>query len=515
MSKIVKTTLMLMTITIFTKILGFGRELVLASSYGATMYSDAYITAMNIPTVIFAIIGGSLSNTIIPIGTEVKINSGEKEFSKFINNTLNIVVIICLILSIIGILFAEEIVSIFAMGFHGETYYISVKFTKIMMLSMIFNGLSYIMTSFLQINNNFKIPSLMSIPKNIIIIISIILSIKYNPYIIIWGTVIGVSSEFVFQLFFAIKQGYKYKFYLNISDKYVKKMLFLIPPILIGVAVNQVNTLVDRTLASTLVEGSISALNYANRLNGFILGIFISSIAIVIYPMLSKLSVNKEREKFTETITNTINTVIILIIPISVGAIVLSYPIVKVLFERGLFDSKATQMTSIALKMYSIGLIAFSLRDIVNKIFYSIQDTKTPMINGAMTMCLNIILNLILVKRMGLAGLALATSVSAMICIIMLMKSLGKKIGYYGQDKIVKVICKTTFASIVMGIATNFVYYKLNIILNNGMINQIICILISVLVGVIIYSIFIILFRVDEIKYIINTISKRLNISKV
>ena len=168
-------------------------------------------------------------------------------------------------------------------------------------------------------------------------------------------------------------------------------------PVFVGVAVNQVNGLVDKTLASTLVEGSISALNYANKLNEFVMGIFIVSITSVIYPLLSKLSAANNKEEFNNSIVKSINYVILLVIPISIGAMVLSTPIVKLLFERGAFDLRATQMTSSALFCYSIGIIGFGLRDILSRVFYSIQDTKTPMINGAIAMALNIVLNLILI----------------------------------------------------------------------------------------------------------------------
>ena len=150
----------------------------------------------------------------------------------------------------------------------------------------------------------------------------------------IWGTLIGIIIEFLFQVPFAKREGYKYKFELSLKDEYTKKTMWLIAPVLIGVAVNQINTMVDRTLASTLVEGSISALNYANRLNLFVMNLFITSIAAVIYPMLSNLSTNNKKEAFNDSVVKSVNSVSLLIIPISIGAIVLSKPIVKILFQR-------------------------------------------------------------------------------------------------------------------------------------------------------------------------------------
>ena len=511
MSKVATATISLMLATIIAKVLGFGRELVLASSYGASMYSDAYLTAMNIPLVLFTIIGTTLGTVLIPMYFEVNSDLGEKKALNFTNNVFNIVIAICIVLAILGFIFTEQLVKVFAMGFEGQTLKIAIDFTRITIIGIVFTGLSYVMTAYLQIKNNFTVPGLISVPKNIIIITSIILSVKYNPYIMIWGTLIGIATEFIFQLPFAIKSGYKYQLYINIKDKYIKKMSWLIGPVLIGVAVNQINTMVDRTLASTLVEGSISALNYANKLNGFVMALFITSVGAVIYPMLSKLSSEDNKEKFISSVVQSINSVILLVIPISIGAIVLATPIVKLLFQRGEFDARATSMTAIALIMYSIGMVAFGLRDIIGKVFYALKDTKTPMINGAIAMIMNIVLNIILVKYLQLAGLALATSISAIVCIFLLFGSLKKKIGYFGQDKIIKTTIKSIVAAVVMGIVTYFVYNIVSNLLGLGLAKEAVSLDISVGVGAITYGILVVVLKVDEINVITDVMKKKLN----
>ncbi|MCR1875996.1 murein biosynthesis integral membrane protein MurJ [Paraclostridium bifermentans] len=507
-NKVARATVALMLATILAKILGFGRELVLASVYGASMYSDAYLTALNIPLVIFASIGTTLGTVIIPMYFEVNNDLGEKGSLNFINNMFNIVIISCIILSILGFVFTEPLVKLFAIGFKGQTLKVAIDFTRIMIIGIVFTGLSYIMTAYLQIKNNFTIPGLISVPKNIVIIISIILSVYYSPYMMVWGTLIGISTEFLFQLPFALKNGYKYKFYINVKDKYVKKAMWLIGPVLIGVAVNQINAMVDRTLASTLVEGSISALNYANKLNGFVLTLFITSVASVIYPLLSRLSSEDNTKKFTESVVTSINSVVLLVMPVSVGAIVLATPIVKMLFERGEFDERATTMTAVALVMYSIGMVAFGLRDILGKIFYSLQDTKTPMINGVIAMVLNIILNVFFVKKLELAGLALATSISSIICIFLLFVSLKKKIGYFGEDKIIKSTSKSMLASVVMGGITYCSYNIIHPILGTGFIKDIVTLASSIGIGAIVYVTIIILLKVEEVGLVINKIKK-------
>lgn len=507
MNKIAKATIGLMIAMMIAKLLGFVREMVLASSYGASMYSDAYLVSMNIPLVILNIIGMALSTILIPMYCEINKKHGDKQSLKFINNIINIVIMICIILSIIGIIFTEPIVKLFAIGFKGNTFKVAVDFTRVLLISMTFTALSYIMTAYLQIKNNFTIPGLISVPKNIIIIISIIISVKYNPYIMIWGTLIGILSELLFQLPFAIKENYKYEFYINIKDDFIKKSILLSIPVLIGVSVNQINTMVDRTLASTLTEGSISALNYANKLTGFVWTLFITSISSVIYPMLSKLVTEDNTEEFKQFIKKSVNSIIILVLPISIGAIVLANPIVKLLFQRGAFDSNATNMTAIALAMYSIGMLGSGLRELLGKVFYSLKDTKTPMINGMISMVINILLNLILIKYLKIAGLAISTSIAFIICAIMLFISLNKKIGYFEQDKIIITFLKSMVASFIMGITVYFIYNKLIIL----RLSEFICLIISIFMGVIVYGILLIAFKVDEINLLKDIFKQKIN----
>lgn len=511
MNSMFKSTVYLMIATIISKILGFIRELALASNYGTSMYSDAYLIASSIPGILFATIGLALGTTFIPIYNEVEENTKFPNGNLFTNNVINIVIIISVILTLLAIIFIKPLVKVFAYGFTGELFNITVNFSKIMIPGIVFMGLSSIVSSFLQIKNNFIIPGLTSVPYSIIIIISIIISSSSNPYILPIGMLLATLSKFLFQIPFLFKLGYKYKIYLNLKDDYVKKMIYLIGPVFIGVAVNQINAIVDRTLASNLAEGTISALNYANRLNDFVIGLFVASISVVVYPMISKLVVTHNKNELNKSIAQSINSVILLVIPVSIGAMVLSKPIVKILFERGAFDKSATDVTATALMFYSIGMIGFGLRDILGKIFYSLQDTKTPMINGAIAMGMNIVLNIILVKVMKHAGIALATSISSIICIVLLFISLKKKIGYFGQDKILKTMIKSLIAAVAMGVITVILYKFLDNMIGTGFIKEAIALFGSVGVGALIYGILIIILKVEEVNIVINMVKRKLN----
>lgn len=509
MNKAVKATIGLFVVTILSKILGFARETVLVSTYGASMITDAYITSMNIPSVIFAVIGTALATTFIPLYFQVEKNQGKKIAIQFSNNVFNIVIVLSLIMSIIGFFFAEPLTKLFAIDFTGEKLELATQFTRTMIFGMVFIGLSNIMSCILQINGNFHIPGIVGMPYNIIIIVVILISSKGDVQLLAFGTLISMLSQFLFQLPFAYKKGYRYKFHFDIKDEYIKRMMVLIGPVCIGVGVNQLNTIVDRSLASSLGDGIITVLNSANKLDEFAICLFISTISVVIYPMLSKLSVDGEEEAFAEIIKKSMNVVIIFVIPVSIGAIVLAEPIVRLVFERGSFNPQATKLTASALVFYSIGMIGFGLKDILNRVFFSLKDTKTPMINSALSMVINIVLNIILIKFMGHRGLAFATSISSIVCVLFMFNSLGKRVKYFGQDMIMKTMIKCSTSAVLMGVITYFSYKIMSLSLGIGTINEIISILISVLVGAVVYGTLIIIFKVEEIYIILNTFVKK------
>lgn len=511
MSNLAKSAFWLMVVTMLSKVLGFGREIVLSYFYGTSAYSDVYIVSMNIPLVVFSSIGVALVTTFIPLYQEALTSKGEERALKFSNNVMSIVVILSIILGVLGFVFAEPLVKLFAVHYTGEKLALAVKFVRIMIGGVVFIGLSNLMTSYLQIKGDFTIPGMIGFPNNIIIITSIILSaVTGNIYILAIGTLIGMLSQFLFQVPFAIKKGYKFKPTIDFKDEYLRKMLILVLPVLIGVAVNQVNAMVDRSLASGLEDGVITALNNANRLNGFVMGMFIATLGAVIYPTLSKLSTENNKEKFAESVANSVNCVNLLVVPASVGAMILATPVVRILFERGAFNDRSTVLTATALVFYSVGMVGFGLRDILDKVFYSLKDTRVPMTNGIIAVILNIVLNIILVKFMGHGGLAFATSLSSLICIVLLFRSLKKKIGYYGQDKIRSTFIKTVVASLVMGVVTYFVYKFLFGILGLGFIQEAISLGVSIAIGGVIYLALIIVFKVEEVNMAIDMIKKKL-----
>ena len=510
MSKIAKTTLLVMVLTIFSKFLGLFREQVLAATYGMGMHTDVYVTAMKIPTILFSAIGGAIATSLVPVYSKIKENKGKEESQKFINNLVNIVIVITLFIILLGNIFTEELVKIFAIGFEGQKLDLTVKFVKIILWALIFIGINNIVITYLQLNDNFKTPGLIGIPYNVIIIASIIISKGTNFYVLIIGSLIALISQVLFQLPAVKRTGFKYNLKVDFKDENVKYLIILILPVLIGGGVEQVNTLIDGTLASTFGEGVVTSFNYANRLYGFVSSIFVVSILSVVYPIMAKTSAAEDTKAFKISIKKTLNIILMFIIPICVGTLVLSGPIVKLLFERGKFNESDTIMTANILMVYIISILAFSLRNVISRAFYSLHDTKTPMINGAIAIVFNIVLNIVLSKYMGYLGLAIATTIAAYIGLVIFLVTLRKRIGSFDGKSILATAIKSIISAAIMGIATSICYNQLANVLGVGLISQVIHLGLSILVGVVVYSILILILKVEETQIVLDIIKKKI-----
>ncbi|NKE04707.1 murein biosynthesis integral membrane protein MurJ [Mesobacillus selenatarsenatis] len=499
-----KMSILLILLMILTKTLGFAREITLSYFYGASGISDAYLISLTIPGTIFAFIGTGLATSYIPIYHEISSRKSEKDANKYTNNVINYIFILCTIIIFIVFFFTEPIVKVFASGFEGEILDYAILFTKISVLTLYFSGLIYIFKGYLEVKGKFLVPAIMGIPNSVITIFSIFLSVSYGVVVISVGTAFAIFIQLLFMLPFVIKTGYRYSFVFNIKDKYINKMIHLSIPVIIGVSVNQINVLVDRTLASQIAVGGISMITYANRVNLFIQDIFVISIVTIMYPLISKMAANHNIKGLKKSLSDAIVSVSLLVLPAMVGTMIFAEPIIKLLFGRGAFDSQAVSITASALFFYSIGMIGFGLREVVSRGFYSMQDTKTPMINAAISMILNIILNIILSKYLGLSGLALATSISSIVCTLLLLVSLRKKIGGLGLKAIINSFIKISCASILMGVITKVSY---EVFLNS--ISSTLSLVLSILIATVTYFVMIYFMNIEEFVNIIRAIKRR------
>ncbi len=519
MSQLKKAARSIFIIIVFafgSKILGFIREALIADKFGSGVETDTFFIAIVAISLFTKILIQAIHTTMIPVLSQVEKNEGVSGKEYHTNNLITLVIAVSLVMVIIGWLTAPIIIRFVAYGFEGEQFEFAVLMMRIGLPAIVFAGTVGVLRGYLQSSLRFTESAVSDFPYNLVyifflLLFSSILGIKG----LILTSVFAVASQILVQIPSLRKLGYRYKPFIDIKDSYVKKMLYLLSPVLFSVGVNDLNKIVDKSLASTLINGSISALNYGNRLKSLVLDIFVTAIATVLFPVLSNEANKDNYDGLRRVMGYGINIVFIITIPATVGMIVLADPIVRIAFERGAFDSTATYMTTGALIFYSLGLMGMAQRTFLYRVYYSLQDTKTPMINGFISVALNIILNFVLIRYMAHRGLALATSISATIAAGLLLYSLKKKIGYLGSVNFIKCGLKSLFSSTVMGLVVYLLYYNPGKELLGSTIAELFMLFFSSAVGALVYLIIIYILKVEELNWLINVIKKKIQSHKI
>lgn len=502
--KLAKAATLIMVMTLINKAIGFVRDALVASSFGTTYMTDAYNVAMTILDLLFIMIAFAITTTFIPILSDTLNKKGKEEMFKFANNLMNIFTIIGIILVLLGVIFTPIIVKITANRLDSNTFNLAVQLTRVSVVSLVFLIVYAGHTAILQSLDDFLGPTVVGLVYNIPIIIYILLGAKGGIYGLMIATVLGAVIRTIAQIPFLYKHGFKFKFILNIKDPRIKKMVLLVIPVLIGASANQINKLVDKTLASGLPEGSISALTYGERISDVIFATFAVAIITVVFPTLSRAISEKDNKKFKFYIEKAINNMNLILLPCTVGLILLSEPIITIIFKHGVFDDRGVNMTTAALVFYSLGIPFCGLREVFNKSLYALQDTKTSTINGIIAVIINIILNLLFINKLGLKGLALSTSISALSASVLLFLSLKRKIGSINGKVLLKTTIKIIISTFIMGVV---VYYSYQLIYN---INILIAVVISVILGVLFYTLSLKILKVQEFNDIVLTIKGKI-----
>jgi len=508
MTSLKKNAFWITALTLISKILGFGKQMLLAHFFGASYIVDAYLMAIAIPSILFGGITNSISVTYIPVYTEIEERDGKKASNNFTSNISLLSLFFSLTVTTVGVYFSEEIVRLLASGFEGETYLLTVKFLRISFYATVATSLRNIYMSYLHCNNGYIIEKISSLAFNVVNITVVVISGFYNYEFLMYGYTLGYFIFMILTVINSSTRGYNFRFKLEIN-KNIRKVFYLSLPVFIGSMAGQINLLVDKTIASTLKEGSISALNYAAVVNSFVFSLMTVAMITIIYPLFAKQISRNDIEGFKNTLIKGMNLLIIFLVPVLVGSLVLAKPAIVFVYERGAFDTSATNMTYTAFVLYAIGILGMGLKGLMVKAFYSLQDTKRPMIIGFISVGINISLNLILVKFMEHNGLALATSITSTITVIPLVILLRKKIGPFTLLNSTKLFMKSTVSACVMGIAIYFIYGLIGPVIGIGFIKELISIVITVVLGALLYFTVMKLIKVKELKYIESLIFKR------
>lgn len=439
----IHTFLFMVSLTLISKVLGFIRELIMANFYGASYIVDAYVMAIAIPGIIFGGIFGAIATAYTPTFSKIKERHGERESNKFTSQVLNLLIALSLIAVSLGVLFSDQIQAIFASGFEGETANLTSFYIKITFSYVLFTSTAGILDAYMQYRGFFLKPIISGYFQNIAIIGAIIICAYSSHIYLAFGMLAGALFRLVYISINASREGFNYSLNWSLGEP-IRNIMSMAVPVFVGAYILQINAFVDKTLASGLPEGSVAALNYGMILISLITGLTVSLLVTLIYPKITKAYTLGDFSAYNRIIEKGTNIIAIITIPFAFGILAFSDEVVQIVYERGAFDPSATSLTSGAFFFYGIGLVFFAFNDLLAKIFYSMRNTRAPIVCSGISVIINIVLNLFLIGSMAHRGLALATSMAAMVNTILLytwMKKMHPKVRIMGsKKKLLKII---------------------------------------------------------------------------
>jgi putative peptidoglycan lipid II flippase len=448
------------SLTLGSRILGYLRDMAIASIFGAGLASDAFIAAFRIPNLMRRLFGeGSLGIAFIPVFTDYLTNQGRVEAFRLAEAAIRGVSLILAAVAVLGVVSAPWILASIAPGFgiHPEKLDLAVLLTRIMFPYIFFIGLVALCMGILNALGHFAAPALAPVMLNLAMI-GAVLAVsswsgdqKIRVIGLAVGVLIGGILQLALQLPLLLRKGIHFFRGRTIMHPGLKRVAGLILPTVLGAAVYQINILIGTLLASFLPQGSVSYLYYADRLVQFPLGVFAIAMGTAVLPSLSRQASRGDMNALADTFGHSLRLVFFITMPAMVGLIILREPIIVLLFKRGAFDHETTRLTAVALLYYGIGLWSFAGVRILVATFYALKDTRTPVIMATLSITANVILGIFLMGPMAHGGLALATSLSSVLNLVLLVLALRRRIISTGWGRIGQSIGKSMVCALIMG----------------------------------------------------------------
>ncbi|MGI1657643.1 MAG: murein biosynthesis integral membrane protein MurJ [Desulfitobacterium sp.] len=448
---------LLMLTQLASRVLGFLRESLMANFYGKTGVTDAYQTAFILPDLIYwLLVGGVLSSAFIPVFSHYIHKGNEEEGWRVASSFINLILLLLSVLVILALIFTPQFVKLQVPGFSIENQALTIQLTRIILIQPLLLALSGITMGILNSYKIFWPSALGTVLYNAsVIFFGVLLARPDEPETISGfaiGVVVGALLNFLVQIPALRRQGLRYYPIIDWRHPGVRKIAVLAIPIILSYSLNQIQVVVNSNLGSHLIEGSLTAIWYSYRLFQLPVGIFALAIAVAVFPTLNEHATLKKWKEFVHTSSRAVRMVIFITLPISVGMIALRYPLIRVLFEHGAFTSEDTLATAIPLFYFAVGISAQSVIQILPRMFYALHDTWTPVIIGIISMLANVGFMFLLVKPLQTGGLAFATSLAAVLNMILLLHLLRKRLKRIDGRRMLITSLKTLVASVVMGI---------------------------------------------------------------
>ncbi|NLZ18534.1 MAG: murein biosynthesis integral membrane protein MurJ [Desulfobulbaceae bacterium] len=446
-----------------SRVLGLVREQVFAGMFGAGFAYDAFVVAFRIPNLLRDLFGeGALSAAFVAVFSDYNTNRGERETWRLASNVLVFFAMLISALTLIALFFAEPIVNLLAPDFQyvaGKTE-LTVQLTRIMLPFLLFVSLSAVVMGMLNTKGKFFVPALSSSFFNLGSIVGGVSLAFILPYFfaqpaivgMAWGTLIGGMLQLLMQLPTLRNTGFRFRVTFAPKDSGLRRILLLMLPATIGLSATQINIFINTNFAASCAEGSVSWLNYAFRLVQLPIGVFGVALSIAVMPVLARQAAQKDMASLKQTFTSSLVLVFTLALPATAGLVLLAEPIIRLIFEHGVFTAADTMATAQALSWYAIGLFAYAAIKVMVPVFYAIGDTRYPVIGSFLGVGANLIIINLVIATLQHKGIAFSTSCAMMCNFFFLGVVLFRKLEGYPLCYLVRGLAKIILATLIMAV---------------------------------------------------------------
>jgi putative peptidoglycan lipid II flippase len=500
-----------------SRVLGLIREQAFAILFGAGFAFDSFVVAFRIPNLLRDLFGeGALSAAFVTVFSDYDETRGKEATWKLAGNVLVFITILLSLITLLGILFADRIV-LALVGADFEKVHDKVALTHLLTMIMfpflIFISLSSVVMGMLNTKGRFFVPALASSFFNLGSIIggvslAFLLGENGQPSIVgmAIGTLIGGMLQLGGQLPSLFRTDFTFRPHLDLRDPGLHRILKLMAPAVFGLAALQINIFINTYFASSLVEGSLSWLNYAFRFFQFPVGVFGVAISIAALPLLSRQAANKDFIRLKETFTSSLTMAFSLTIPATVGLILLADPIIRIIFEHGNFSVLDTFKTAEALRYYALGLFAYASVKVMVPVFYALDDTRFPVIGSFLAVIANICIVLLSINTLEHKAMALSISGAMTANFLFLGVILYRKLDGFSLSYLTTGLGKVSGAAVLMGL---YLYWFGSITfdwMQRGFFNELAGLFISILTGAAVYGVALYLLKLKELNVLVNKV---------
>ncbi|MGV6807394.1 MAG: murein biosynthesis integral membrane protein MurJ [bacterium] len=440
---LLRSSLLVSSMTMLSRVLGLVRDIVFAVVIGATSSADAFFVAFKIPNFLRRLFAeGAFSQAFVPVLSEYRHKGSEAAVKALVDRVAGCLGSVLIMMTAIAVIASPVIATVFAPGFwhQPEKFALTSDLVRITFPYLLFISMTGLAGGILNSYDRFAVPAFTPVLLNVSLIAAAVLGSPWfdNPaYALGWGVFAAGVVQLLFQLPFLQRIHMLPAPKIDWKDEGVRKILRLMAPAIFGVSVSQINLLLDTVIASLLPNGSVSWLYYSDRLIELPLGVFGVAVATVILPKLSRQHAAESAEHFNRTLDWGLRFIVLIAVPATVALMALARPILMTLFYHGdVMTLRDIDMSVLSLRAFALGLLAFMSIKVLATGFYARQDMKTPVRIGIIAMASNMVLNIIFVVplhiyyQIGHVGLALATASSAFINALLLFRGLHSK-GFY------------------------------------------------------------------------------------